>query len=224
MSKIKKYTTYEGLSCGTMVRINETLMLAVTNKAIEDGIPIYAEFVRSVLNAYCLDKTLIHINDSIETTKGHFYTETDVQVFKSNIENLQNNTKNYVEIIRQKDAQISTISNQYDAKISALNNEIERLKANQIDTDFNAQFKENTSQLANMQHGLNPNFSEFNATQEGFVQTIPNQFAPNQNEPNQFEPNQTDDGDCLAGAGLGNELDLYFPQDVRDPECDRAND
>ena len=49
MSQLKLYKPSETLNKGSMVRLDSPLFIAIMSEAINQGIPSYADYVRSVL-------------------------------------------------------------------------------------------------------------------------------------------------------------------------------
>ena len=91
MQNMKLYKNLEPLIAGSMVRLDSPLFSAVMNEAVKAGIPSYANFVRAILAATCLDKTYGDITPPQgQLVAGNtYYTESDIQGYESQIETLK---------------------------------------------------------------------------------------------------------------------------------------
>ena len=121
MSKLKLYKPSETLTKGNMVRLDSPLFIAVMSEAINQGIPSYADYIRSVLAAICLDKTHSSNTEQKTLIAGHkYYTESDIKVYESQIDSLDNQLSNYAIELKNKEVFIQKLHEQHEFQLAQL--------------------------------------------------------------------------------------------------------
>jgi len=121
MSKLKLYKPSETLTKGNMVRLDSPLFIAVMSEAVNQGIPSYTDYIRSVLAAICLDKTHSSNTEQKTLIAGHkYYTESDIKVYESQIDSLDNQLSNYAIELKNKEVFIQKLHEQHEFQLAQL--------------------------------------------------------------------------------------------------------
>ena len=122
MQNMKLYKNLEPLIAGSMVRLDSPLFSAVMNEAVKAGIPSYANFVRAILAATCLDKTYGDITPPQgQLVAGNtYYTESDIQGYESQIETLKSRVSEYTHELNMRDVKLQHIAEQHQIEVAIL--------------------------------------------------------------------------------------------------------
>ena len=80
MSKLKLYATTHKLNKGSTVHCDDTLFLAIMAEVVKNSHETYADYIRSVLAAVCLDRTEIFSNRG-NSLKGMLITRNRIFEF-----------------------------------------------------------------------------------------------------------------------------------------------
>ena len=147
MSKLKLYATSHKLNKGSTVRCDDTLFLAVMAEVVKNSHETYADYVRSVLAAVCLDRTYGDISQQGKLIEGNaYYTESDIRVYESQIETLKNQLVDCAEELKSRDISYQNLREQDQSEIA-------RLKAQNQNQNQNQDQNQNQNQN---QESLNP--------------------------------------------------------------------
>ena len=122
MQNMKLYKNLEPLIAGSMVRLDSPLFSAVMNEAVKAGIPSYANFVRAILAATCLDKTYGDITPPQgQLVAGNtYYTESDIQGYESQIETLKSRVSEYAHELNIRDVRLQHMAEQHQGEVAIL--------------------------------------------------------------------------------------------------------
>ena len=121
MSKLKLYATSYKLNKGSTVRCDDTLFLAVMAEALKNSHETYADYVRSVLAAVCLDRTYGDISQQGKLIEGNaYYTESDIRVYESQIETLKNQLVDCAEELKSRDISYQKLREQDQSEMARL--------------------------------------------------------------------------------------------------------
>ena len=165
--------------------------MAVTAEVVKNSHETYADYVRSVLAAVCLDRTYGDISQQGKLIEGNaYYTESDIRVYESQIETLKNQLVDCAEELKSRDISYQNLREQDQSEIA-------RLKAqNQNQNQNQNQESLNPAQNQMIQQNQNQSWEEF-------IDSAKSQSQPTQ-PPTQFIAgiNQNQAGTNLFQAGL----------------------
>jgi len=138
MSKLKLYATSHKLNKGSTVRCDDTLFLAVMAEVVKNSHETYADYVRSVLAAVCLDRTYGDISQQGKLIEGNaYYTESDIRVYESQIETLKNQLVDCAEELKSRDISYQNLREQDRSEIARLKAQNQNQNQNQNQESLN---------------------------------------------------------------------------------------
>lgn len=122
MPSLKLYKNLEPLTTGSTVRLDNPLFIAVMNEAVKVGIPSYADFVRAILAATCLDKTYGDITPQHGklVAGSTYYAESDIQAYESQIETLKSRVSEYAHELHMRDVKLQNMIEQHQVEVAIL--------------------------------------------------------------------------------------------------------
>ena len=124
MAHLQKYKSIRALDKSLMVRIDDQLFMAImayTQEQTNTKLLNCTEMIRAVMAAVCLDKTFVHIsNDNTLQTGNTYYTESDIQVYESQIETLKSRVSAYAHDLNIRDVKLQNMIEQHQVEVAIL--------------------------------------------------------------------------------------------------------
>ena len=130
MAHLQKYKSIRPLNKSVMIRIDDQLFMAIMAYAQEQTdteLLNYTEMIRAILAATCLEKTYGDITaQQGELVAGStYYTESDIQVYESQIETLKSRVSEYANELNIRDVRIKNMAEQHQVEVAILKAKIQ---------------------------------------------------------------------------------------------------